>query len=325
MSNFPDNQNLCIGIDVGSSSLKAGLVDVDGKIWAQRQVSISHESPSKLQHQIAQIVHDLRSADRKSQVKAIGIGLPALVSRKKTSVSISPGLPYLNGIELKSCMESLLGLPVLLENDSKVSVYGEILVGAGRDVKNLVYISIGSRVGAGLVLNGEIFEGAGGFAGELGHVSVDVEGKKCACGGTGCLERYISAPSIAQRAEERMTLNPSSALQIITNRPITAQDVSAAALIGDKMACVIMGEVGRHLGIAIANLINLLNLEMVILGGGVMEAGEVLLKPTIEEVKRHALAPPYDDCKIVLSSLGPASGIIGASLLARDRLANGVF
>ena len=99
MSHFPDNQNFCIGIDVGASSLKAGLVGVDGKIWAQRQVSISHESPLKLQHQIAQIVHDLRSADRKSQVKAIGIGLPALVSRKKTGVSISPGLPYLNGID----------------------------------------------------------------------------------------------------------------------------------------------------------------------------------------------------------------------------------
>ncbi|MSO23910.1 MAG: ROK family protein [Acidobacteria bacterium] len=134
------------------------------------------------------------------------------------------------------------------------------------------------------------------------------------------MERYVSAPSIAQRVEERIVLNPSSALQIITDRPINAQDVSAAALVGDKMACVIIGEIGRYLGMAIANLINLLNVQMVILGGGVIEACEALLKPTIEEVKRHALSPPYDDCRIVASALGPAAGVIGSSLLARDML-----
>jgi len=193
-------------------------------------------------------------------------------------------------------------------------------MGAARDVDDFVYVSIGTRVGAGLVVNRRIYQGAGGFAGELGHIAVDPDGKKCFCGSTGCLERYVSAPSIAQRVEERIVLNPSSALQIITDRPINAQDVSAAALVGDKMACVIIGEVGRYLGMAIANLINLLNVQMVVLGGGVIEAGEVLLKPTIEEVKRHALSPPYDDCRIVASGLGPAAGVIGSSLLARDML-----
>jgi len=309
-----------IGIDIGSASIKAGVVDSEGKIRAQRNRSIAHESLPSLSRQIAAIVAELKEADSKFEVRGVGIGVPALVSKKKSRISISPSLPYLNGVEFKSQMEGLLGLPVSLENDANVAAYGEMSMGAARDVQDFVYVSIGTRVGAGLVINRRVYQGAGGFAGELGHIAVDPEGKKCFCGGTGCLERYVSAPSIAQRVEERIVLNPSSALQIITDRPINAQDVSAAALVGDKMACVIIGEVGRYLGMAIANLINLLNVQMVVLGGGVIEAGEVLLKPTIEEVKRHALSPPYDDCRIVASSLGSAAGVIGSSLLARDML-----
>lgn len=320
MNSVSGKKDCYIGIDIGGSTIKAGVVDAQGKIWAQRQKPIFHENLSALSSQITLMVSELREADPSFQVKAAGIGVPALVSKKKSHISISPSLPYLNGVELKSQMESLLGLPVSLENDANVGAYGEMSVGAAKEARDFVYVSIGTRVGAGIVINRKIYRGAGGFAGELGHIAVDPEGKKCFCGATGCLERYVSAPSIAQRVEERIILNPSSALQIITERPINAQDVSAAALVGDKMACVIIGEVGRYLGMAIANLINLLNVEMVVLGGGVIEAGEVLLKPTIDEVRRRALSPPYDDCRIVAGTLGAAAGIIGSSLLARDRL-----
>jgi glucokinase len=325
MSAFTDKKSCYIGIDIGGSTIKAGVVDTGGKIWAQRQKPISHDSLPSLSRQVALLVNELKDADSSFQVKGVGIGVPALVSKRKSHISISPSLPYLNGAELKSQMENLLGLPVSLENDANVSAYGEMLMGAAKEVQDFVYVSIGTRVGAGIVLGRRIYQGAGGFAGELGHIGVDPEGKKCFCGGAGCLERYVSAPSIAQRVEERIILNPSSALQIITDRPINAQDVSAAALVGDKMACVIIGEVGRYLGMAIANLINLLNVEMVVLGGGVIEAGLVLLNPTIDEVKRHALSPPYDDCKIVAGTLGPAAGVIGSSLLARDMLSVGAI
>ncbi len=318
--NSSDRKDCFIGIDIGGSTIKAGVIDADGKIWAQRQKLITHESLPSLSRQIASVAGELREADHNFRVRGVGIGVPALVSKRKSRITISPSLPYLNGVEFKSQMESLLGLPVSLENDANVGAYGEMLMGAARDVNDFVYISIGTRVGAGIVINRRLHQGAGGFAGELGHIAVDPEGKKCFCGSAGCLERYVSAPSIAQRVEERIMLNPSSALQIITDRPINAQDVSAAALVGDKMACVIIGEVGRYLGMAIANLINLLNVQMVVLGGGVIEAGDVLLKPTVEEVKRHALSPPYDDCKIVTSTLGAAAGVIGSSLLVRDML-----
>jgi glucokinase len=309
-----------VGVDIGTTYLRAGIVNPEGKIWAQRIQNVQHETLRVLTNQIVAQMRELRQADDGFRLAAVGIGVPGLVSRKTSRISVSTSLPYLSGADLRDQLEPLLQLPVWLESDAKVNAYGEMQIGAAVGAKNFIYISIGNRVGAAIVTNGEILQGVSGYAGELGHMGVDPEGKKCSCGGTGCLERYISAPSIAQRAEERMSLNPSSALQIITARPVTAQDVSAAALVGDKMASVIIAEVGRYLGLAIANLINLLNIETVVLGGGVMEAGDVILGPTIEEVKRRALSPAYEDCKIIPGSLGTSAGIIGAALLARDNL-----
>lgn len=310
-----------VGIDIGATYLRAGIVSPEGKIWAQRIQNVQHENLTLLTKQIVAQIQELRQADESFHLVGAGVGVPGLVSRKTSRISISATMPYLSGAEFKTQLEQSLQLPVWVENDAKVNAYGEMQIGVAVGVRNFIYIAIGTRVGAAVVIDGKIFEGASGYAGELGHVGVDPEGKKCFCGGTGCLERYISAPSIAQRVEERIALNPSSALQIITDRPVTAQDVSAAALLGDRMASVIIAEVGRYLGMAISNLINLLNVEMVVLGGGVIEAGEVLLRPAIEEVKRRALSPPYEDCKIIAGSLGSSAGIIGASLLARDNLA----
>jgi glucokinase len=306
-----------IGIDIGGVTIKAGLVDSDGNVRSQRQQLIAHENMETLTQQIFHLTKELRG-DSNINVRSMGIGVPALVSKNSRKIVISPSLRYLDGIELQGRMESLLEYPVFIENDANVGAYGEMIQGAATNVRDFAYISIGSRVGGGIIFDRQIYYGVGGFAGELGHVTVDPEGKSCYCGSNGCLERYVSATSISQRVEERIILNPSSALQIITNRPITAQDVFAAAQLGDKMACVIVGEVSRYLGIAIAGLINLLNLEMVVLGGGVVGGGSLLLKPTLEEVKRHALSPSYENCVIVVSALGPSAGVIGAALLARD-------
>jgi glucokinase len=161
----------------------------------------------------------------------------------------------LNGVEFKSQMEGLLGLPVSLENDANVAAYGEMSMGAARDVQDFVYVSIGTRVGAGLVINRRVYQGAGGFAGELGHIAVDPEGKKCFCGGTGCLERYVSAPSIAQRVEERIVLNhPQRYKSSQTGQSMLRMCQQRRWSVTKWLVCII-GEVGRYLGMAIANLI----------------------------------------------------------------------
>src|SRR5262249_47424417 len=199
-----------IGIDIGATYLKSGIVSREGRIWAQRIQNVEHESLSLLTRQIVGQVHELRQADEGLHILGVGVGVPALVSKSGFRISVSPAMPYLNGAEFKTQMEQSLQLPTWVENDAHVSAYGEMLMGAASGASNFAYIAVGTRVGAALILGGEIFYGASGYAGELGHVSVDPEGKKCSCGGTGCLEKYVSAPSIAQRVEERLSLNPSS-------------------------------------------------------------------------------------------------------------------
>ncbi|HVN79603.1 MAG TPA: ROK family protein [Terriglobia bacterium] len=317
--NLADRTKECfIGMDIGGTYIKAGVVGVDGKVWAQRHQDVQRNDLGSLIRQIVSLANELKLADPTLQVMGIGVGFPGLISAKDSVISLSPNIPALNGIHLKEILTDQLGWPAVIENDANAGAYGEMWLGAATSVTNFIYISIGTRVGAAIVLNRQIYRGVGGYAGELGHTSVVPDGKACFCGRTGCLEAYVSAPSIAQRVEERLNLNPSSALQIITDRPVNAQDVSAAASLGDPMAIVIVGEVARYLGLAIANLIDFLNPELVILGGGVIGAGNVLLQLTIEEVRRRVLSPCFEDCQIVCSQLGPSAGVIGASLLARD-------
>jgi glucokinase-like ROK family protein len=318
--NSADNKRECyIGMDIGGTYIKAGIVDADGKIWAQRHQDVQRDDLSSLVRQIVSITNELVWADSGLEIKGVGIGFPGLVSANDSVISLSPNIPSLNGIHLKEILADQLKWAVFIDNDANVGAYGEMLMGAAKSASNFIYISIGTRVGASIVINRQIYRGVGGYAGELGHSSLVPDGKACFCGRSGCLEAYVSAPSIALRVEERLTLNPSSALQIITDRPLTAQDVSAAAALGDPMASVIVGEVARYLGIVIANLIDFFNPEMVVLGGGMVGAGEVLLHPTIEEVRRRVLPPCFENCEIVSSQLGTCSGIIGASLLARER------
>jgi glucokinase len=319
MSCQSEKRECYLGIDIGKTRIKAGMVSEDGRVFAQRHQNVECRDLDSLTQQLTAILEQLGQADSSSCLKGVGMGVPALISKDRSHVSLSLPMPYLNGVNFREHMSTVFGLPVAMDNDANVAAYGEMLLGAAQDCENFIYVNVGSRVCASLVIHRQIFRGSSGFAGELGHVSLDPDGKKCSCGSMGCLERYISASSVSQRVVERLSLNPSSALQIITDRPVTAQDVTAAAIVGDKMAGVIINEVGRYLGVALSNLIDLLNVELIILGGGLAEAGDILVQPALEEVKRRSLAPPYDDCRIVTSALGPAAGLVGAALFARDQ------
>jgi glucokinase-like ROK family protein len=318
MSESTNKKRFFIGIDVGKHHIKTGIVGDEGRVYAQLTKEVECQDLAMLTEQIHSLVQQLQQADSSHAVSSIGIGLPAMVTKDMNRIALSMPLPFLNGLDFRKHISQTLGLPVAIDTDANVAAYGEMLLGAAQAAHHFIYINIGSRVGASIVLDRRIFRGADGFAGELGHVSVDPDGRKCACGAAGCLERYVSASSISQRVFERLNLNPTSALQIITDRHVTAQDVTAAAALGDKMASVIISEVGRYLGVAISNLIDLLNVELVVLGGGVTASGEVLLVPTLDEVKRRSLAPPYDSCQIVAGALGPAARVIGSALMARD-------
>jgi glucokinase len=213
-------------------------------------------------------------------------------------------------------------LPVILDNDANAAAYGELHVGAARGRREVFFITLGQGIGAGLIINGHIYRGAAGFAGEFGHMTIDPEGIECACGNIGCLETIASGPNIVRRTRERLYRDRTSSLSrlaIPRDREFTAEDIAHAASEGDEMAQLMMERTGMFLGIALAAVINLLNVEMVVMGGGVMYAGDLILKPTIKETRRRAFPPSFNSCEIVIAKLGPTAGMIGAALMARDQ------
>src|SRR5262249_33580999 len=188
--------------------------------------------------------------------------------------------------------------------------------------KEVFYVSLGAGIGAGLIVSGQIYRGASGFAGEFGHMTIDPEGVECTCGNIGCLETIASGPNIVRRTRERLYRDRTSSLSRLAvprDREFTAEDIARAARESDEMAQVMLERTGMFLGIAVAAVINLLNVEMIVMGGGVMEAGDLILKRTMKETRRRAFPPSFNSCEIVIAKLGPSAGMIGAALLARDQ------
>lgn len=315
---------LFIGVDLGGTIIDAGLVDGDGTIYEERQAETESEDAQPLLRQLLSIVRELQSSPlAQGRVAAVGVGLPGLVNLESHQIVVLPNLPDLASVDVYGEMRSVTDLPVVFDNDANAAAYGEMLCGAGRGARHLLYVHLGTGVGSGLIFNGKVWRGASGYAGEFGHMTISPEdGIECACGNVGCLETVCSAPNIARRARERLYRDRTSSLSRLSiprDRELTSEDVARAAVGGDEMAQVIMDRTGMFLGIALAGVINLLNIEAVVIGGDVMAAGDLLLKPIIEHTRRRAFPPSFAACRIVASGLGKYAGVVGAALLARDR------
>jgi glucokinase len=313
---------LYIGVDLGGTTVKAGLVDAAGQVVRELSLATESERAEDLFRQLTTLVRELHAdPEAGSNVAAVGVGLPGLVNKETRRAVMLPNLPDLSSLDLYGELQRLTGLRVVLDNDANAAAYGELLVGAGRGASTLFYVGIGTGVGAGLVIDGRVWRGANGYAGEFGHMTIDPDGIECACGNVGCLETVCSAPNIVRRARERLFRDRTSSLSrlvIPRDREFTSEDVAAAAANGDDMARLIMDRTGMFLGIALAGVINLLNVEMVVIGGGVMAAGEALLRPVVEHTRRRAFGPAFEACRIAAAELGANSGVVGAALLARD-------
>jgi len=324
MTTSQTSESVFIGIDLGGTTLKAALVGPTGEIIHEKRIDTELRNPEALFKQVIETALSLR--DNKSaggRAAGIGIGIPGLVNRKTNRIEIMPNLPALSEIDITSELSSQTGLPVILDNDANSAAYGELQVGAARGQKEVFFITLGTGIGAGLIINGHIYRGAAGFAGEFGHMTIDPEGIECACGNIGCLETIASGPNIVRRTRERLYRDRTSSLSrlaIPRDREFTAEDIARAAREGDEMAQLMLERTGMFLGIALAAVINLLNVEMVVMGGGVMDAGDLILKPTIKETRRRAFPPSFNSCEIVIAKLGATAGMIGAALMARDQM-----
>jgi len=293
-----------VGIDIGGTNIKACVVDDTGAVRDLRRTPTVIDDIDKLLKTLTTIVSDFQGH---TSIEAVGIGIPGLRSTKTHLIETSPNIPCIHNLNLEALLSKQLKLPVISENDANAGAYGEWVAGAARGLQYMAYLTIGTGLGCGLVLSGALYRGASGYAGEIGHVNVEPDGRPCACGSTGCFETRVSAPGLIATARE-LGMTESS-----------AEGIYNMAIQGDTAALATFEVSGRFLGIACANLINLLNLESIVIGGGVMASSDLLLRSAADEVRRRAFEPAARICPIVQSQLRTDAGLIGAAMLARDR------
>jgi glucokinase len=308
------SESSLIGIDLSGRKLRAATVNGEGVIGERREAPLQ---PNSLVAQVTQVVNDLRQST--SSIVAVGVAIPGLVNRQHDKVIASRYLPATVQEPLHAELMEKTGLRVELENDANAAAYGEYKIGAGRGGRDLFYITIGEGIGGAIILDGKLWTGASGFAGEVGHITIDTEGVECQCGNLGCLETLASGPNIVRRAKERLHQDSTSSLsRLAMNKNFTADDVAREATEGDDFAVMMIERTGKHIGTGVASVINLLNIERIVLGGGVMQAGDLLLNPIIQEAKQRAFQPCFEATTIRAAVLGTDAATIGAAMLARD-------
>lgn len=297
-----------IGLDIGGTSIKGGLVDSGGHLLraASRATDVGN-----IDHLIA-VLHGLVvELGEGEAIHAVGLGIPGLRSAETGEIVTSPNIPCLEGTQPEALLGEQVSPPVIARNDADMSAWGEFAAGAGVGARYLICLTLGTGVGSGVILDGELYNGARGYASEAGHLTVDPDGPLCSCGNRGCLEAVASAHGIVALARARMGAGEG------IPEPWTAACLAQAAHDGHAGASEVFEQAGRYLGIACAGLINLLNPDAIVLAGGVMGAGDLLLTPTRREAGLRAFAASFSACRIVPADLGHQAGIVGSALFAR--------
>ena len=300
------SKGLKIGIDLGGTRVKMGLVDQRGKVIHRREIStpFNVKQADLITSLVVNIGDIIKKAGvRKGQVLGVGIGVPGPVDSKKGIVRYFPNIKGWEGVPLRSILERRLGLKVSLDNDVNAMTLAEHKFGAGKGALNLICLTLGTGVGGGIIINGGIYRGSTMCAGEIGHVPINEKGPRCNCRGIACLERYVGNRYILTRARR------------VFGKSITLEHLSGLARKGNKSALAIWRDIGRKLGVALTGVVNLLNPDMIIVGGGVSKAGESILRPLRKEIKKRAMVDQARHVKVVRARLGTDAGIIGASLL----------
>jgi glucokinase len=307
-----------IGVDLGGTNMRTALLSPDGLILDRHKVS-THAAEGWKQvvaRLVENIVRYQKIAIGKGlNVAAAGVGAPGVIQMESGIVVKSPNFPDWNNLPLKEVLEKALNVPVFIENDANAAALGERWLGAGRDINSMILLTLGTGVGGGIVLNKQIWQGADGMAGEIGHMTLIPDGRLCGCGNTGCLEMYASARGIVQSYREAVN---SSGIAMVAE--LSSEQIYQAARDGEKVACKVMKDMGRMLGIGIANLINIFNPQMIVLGGGVKDAWQLFINATQEEVMRRAFKVPAERTKIVPSLLGDDAGMVGAAAVALQKI-----
>jgi len=313
--------SLTIGIDVGGTKVLGGVVDESGKVITTARKDTPRQGGSALTQTIADVAKELL---QQHSVASVGVSAAGFVSSDRKTMLATPNIADWNGVDLDHQLTALIGLPVVIENDANAAAWGEAKFGAGKNQDHMMMLTVGTGIGGGIVVNGALYRGAFGIAAEFGHMRVVPDGHICGCGARGCFEQYASGNALLRHAREAINASPEVARNLLsrgdgTVAGLTGQAITEAARDGDAVALAAFNTTGQWLGAGIASLAVLLDPACVVIGGGVIDAGEILLKPTRESLERNmpfAGKHPYPE--IIAAQLGNEAGLVGVADLARS-------
>lgn len=308
-----------IGIDVGGTNVKIALVNEKVGIVYSNSIPTRAEmgyeyTVNSMKEAIKELLKETNTSAK--DVEGMGFGFPGQIDCQKGIVRLAPNIPGWVDVPIAEIMEKEFGIPTRVDNDVRCAALGELNFGAGKGCENLVCITVGTGIGSGLIINGKLVRGASNAAGEIGHIKLDMTGGPlCGCGDRGCLEAFASGPSIVAMAEEYIKGGKSTKYRELANPDITPYVVSVAAQQGDPVAKRIFTIIGEYIGVGLASVVNLLNPEKIIIGGGVAAAGDILMTPIKETLVKRAMPISGGAVEVVPAQLGNTAGVIGASLL----------
>lgn len=306
------------GIDLGGTNTKIGLVDADGNIIFTTIVKTdSMEGFEKTIQRLSKILlQQVKSFDLNfDDVQSVGVGVPGPVLNSRV-VKFWANFPWKNGVDLALEFEKNLGKPVKADNDVNVITLGEMWKGSAQGYKNVLGLAIGTGIGGGIIVDGKLVSGENGAGGEVGHIKVERDGKLCGCGQKGCWEAYASATGLIREAQSRLAVNKTNGLyEQVIGRDLEAKDIFDVAKEGDAFALDLVDYEADYIALGIGNLLNVLDPEIVVVGGGVSLAGDILFDKVKEKLKKYAFPSTTENLKIVAASLGNDAGILGAAYL----------
>lgn len=317
-----------VGVDIGGTTIKSAFIDQEGKIIHKWEIPTNKNNkgyyiPSNIAKSINQTLSELGQS--KNKIIGIGVGAPGPVDYKTGSIDVAVNLGWEN-LPLRDLLQDLTSLPVIVDNDANIAAMGEMWKGAGKESRNLLFVTLGTGIGGGIIINGEIIHGISGAGGEIGHITSIIDGgSPCNCGKTGCIETIASATGIVRLVtEELSSTHMPSKLRDLYNidYPLSSELVFNLAGKGDELANKVIDKVTLYLGLALAHLTNGLNPEKIIIGGGVSKAGELLLLPLKEHFERFIFPRSIKGLELAIATLGNEAGVIGGAWLVKEKLLN---
>ena len=315
-------ERFALGVDLGGTKIYSIVADSNGRLLAtDYRYTEAAEGPQPVIERVVASLRDAlaQSGRTASDLAGVGISTPGPCDQSRGLVTDAPNLPGFHNVPLARLVGEALGLPTVLENDANAACYGEHRFGAGKGFRHILYVTLGTGIGGGMMVDGKIYWGASGAAGEVGHIIIDQDGPPCNCGARGCLEALASGPAIARAAAAELAAGRSPKLAELSHgEPLSAKLVHEAALAGDQAAREVIEAAGHQLGLGLTGLLNCFNPECLILGGGLTALGEMYLGPALKTARSLAFEQVVADVTISLANLGDAAGALGAAALMMD-------